>query len=198
MLNFVRGKVSDRKLWLFAAASFRRLSDLLPDPRQQRAIEVLEQLAEGTITRAECREVTADARNAFNEYDFGENPHFTGTMLYREFCSTSIGVHAIAAVGGREDYALERREQARLMRCIVGNPFQPVRPIDRAIRTWNAGAIRNLALIIYDDRAFNRLPLLADALEDAGCTNAEILGHLRSPGPHVRGCWPVDLILRRE
>jgi hypothetical protein len=197
MLDFVRDKVSDRKLWLFSAASFRRLIDLLPDPRQQRAIEALEQLAEGIITRAECRGVTADARNAFHEHRFEDNRHFTGLMLYREFCSSSIAVHAIAAAGGREDYP-ERHEQARLMRCIVGNPFRLVRPIGPNILTWNAGTIQSLARTVYNDRAFDRMPLLADALEDAGCTDAELLGHLRSPGPHVRGCWAVDLLTGRE
>ena len=52
-----------------------------------------------------------------------------------------------------------------------------------------------LAQSIYDDRAFDRLPILADALEEAGCTDAAILDHCRGPGPHVRGCWAVDLLL---
>jgi hypothetical protein len=51
---------------------------------------------------------------------------------------------------------------------------------------------------IYDERAFDRLPVLADALEDAGCADADLLGHLRGPGPHVRGCWAVDLILGKS
>jgi hypothetical protein len=60
---------------------------------------------------------------------------------------------------------------------------------------WRDGAATNLAQIIYESFAFDRLPHLADALEHAGCTDAELLGHLRSPGPHVRGCWAVDLVL---
>jgi hypothetical protein len=55
-----------------------------------------------------------------------------------------------------------------------------------------------LARTIYESRAFDRMPDLAEALERAGCTNADILAHCRQPGPHVRGCWVVDLILRRE
>jgi hypothetical protein len=55
-----------------------------------------------------------------------------------------------------------------------------------------------LAQGIYEDRAFDRLPVLADALEEAGCDNAEILSHCRGPGPHVRGCWAVDLSLGKE
>jgi hypothetical protein len=55
-----------------------------------------------------------------------------------------------------------------------------------------------LAQAIYDDRAFDRLPILADALEEAGCDTADILAHCRGPGPHVRGCWVVDLILGKQ
>jgi hypothetical protein len=60
---------------------------------------------------------------------------------------------------------------------------------------WNGGAVGKMAQAIYDDRAFHDLPILADALEEAGCTDAALLGHLRSAGPHVRGCWGVDAVL---
>ena len=60
---------------------------------------------------------------------------------------------------------------------------------------WGSGIVQRLAQAIHEDRAFDRLPILGDALEDAGCLDAELLSHLRSPGPHVRGCWAVDLIL---
>jgi len=84
--------------------------------------------------------------------------------------------------------------QAALLREIVGNPFLPV-PLDPA---WLTSTVQNLAAAIYTDRAFDRLPILADALEDAGCTNADVLGHCRGPGPHVLGCWVVDLLLGKE
>jgi hypothetical protein len=58
--------------------------------------------------------------------------------------------------------------------------------------------VQQLAESIYSDRAFDRLQVLADALEEAGCDNADILAHCRSPGPHVRGCWVVDLILGKS
>jgi hypothetical protein len=54
--------------------------------------------------------------------------------------------------------------------------------------SWNDGTVVKMAQAIYDDRAFDRLPILADALEDAGCSDADILAHCRSEGPHVRGC----------
>jgi hypothetical protein len=55
-----------------------------------------------------------------------------------------------------------------------------------------------LAQAIYEERAFDRLPILADALEESGCYNADLLAHCRSDGPHVRGCWAVDLVLGKE
>ena len=92
---------------------------------------------------------------------------------------------------------LERAAQTRLLRDIFGNPFHPV-AVDPAWLAWNDGAIPKMAQAIYGERAFDRLPLLADALEDAGCTEADILAHCRGPGPHVRGCWVVDLLLGKE
>lgn len=88
----------------------------------------------------------------------------------------------------------ERKEQAAIVRDIFGNPFRPV-TIDR---TWLSPTVVTLAQAIYDNRAFDRMPILADALEGAGCDNDEILGHCRGPGPHVRGCWVVDLILGKQ
>ena len=89
-------------------------------------------------------------------------------------------------------------ERARLvadiMRDIVGNPFRPV-SFDPS---WGTSSVLALAQGIYVDRAFDRLPILADALEDAGCDHPDLLGHLRSGGPHVRGCWAVDLILGKS
>jgi hypothetical protein len=81
-----------------------------------------------------------------------------------------------------------------LLRDIFGNPFRPV-TIDA---NWLTPTVQNFATAIYDDRAFDRLPILADALEDSGCTNQDILNHCRSGGEHVRGCWVVDLLLGRK
>ena len=88
----------------------------------------------------------------------------------------------------------QRKEQATLFRCIHGNPFCSVH-LDQNVLMWNDQTLIEIAQAIYTDRAFDRLPILADALEDAGCDNADILAHCRGPGPHVRGCWVVDLIL---
>jgi hypothetical protein len=89
---------------------------------------------------------------------------------------------------------LVQNEFCSAFRDIVGNPFRPV-AFDSA---WLSSTARGIAEAIYDDRAFDRLPILADALQDAGCENDDILSHCRGDGPHVRGCWVVDLVLGKE
>jgi hypothetical protein len=91
---------------------------------------------------------------------------------------------------GRAEFA----RQVTLLRDIFGNPFRPI-TIEAAWQTANVVA---LAQAIYDERAFDRMPILGDALEDAGCTNANMLMHCRQPGEHVRGCWVVDLVLGKD
>ncbi|MBA4191171.1 MAG: hypothetical protein C0467_24590 [Planctomycetaceae bacterium] len=83
------------------------------------------------------------------------------------------------------------REQVHLLREIIGNPFRPV-SLDPV---WLTSDVVALARGIYEERAFDRMPILADALQDAGCDNADILDHCRGNSPHVRGCWVVDLVL---
>jgi hypothetical protein len=96
-----------------------------------------------------------------------------------------------------QDYnaaAAEAREaQAHAVRCVLGNPFRPV-VFDPSWQTSTAVA---LARQMYDSRDFSGMPILADALQDAGCEDAAVLAHCRGPGPHVRGCWVVDLVLGR-
>ncbi len=88
----------------------------------------------------------------------------------------------------------EHREQTALVRCLFGSPFRP-RPVCAA---WLTSKVRALADGIYMERAFDRMPLLADALEASGCTNAEVIEHCRSGRQHARGCWVVDLLLGKD
>ena len=84
-----------------------------------------------------------------------------------------------------------------MLRDIFRNPFRPI-SLDAAWLWWNDGTVRKIAQVIYDDRTFTHMPILADALEEAGCTEQSILNHCRSGGEHVRGCWVVDLLLGKE
>jgi hypothetical protein len=82
----------------------------------------------------------------------------------------------------------------RLFRDVFGNPFRRVR-LDRA---WRTEAVVRVAETIYTDARFDEVPILADALEETGCADSEVLTHCRQPGPHVRGCWVVDLLLGKQ
>jgi hypothetical protein len=106
-----------------------------------------------------------------------------------------------ATVGKRAD---QWAWQSAMLRDLFGNPFRPT-TIDPTWRAWHDGIIVKLAEAAYQERTLpsglfetGRLAVLADALEEAGCADEQILGHLRGPGPHVRGCWVVDLLLGKE
>jgi hypothetical protein len=129
--------------------------------------------------------VAADVSLAYN---VSRGPRYThvdaGIVAQR-------AVFAIAATGAQD---AERAVQCELFRDIIGNPFRPA-VLDRH---WKTATTFALAQSIHEDLAFDRMPILADALEEVGCTEAEILSHCRGPGPHVRGCWVVDLVLGKE
>jgi hypothetical protein len=89
--------------------------------------------------------------------------------------------------------SMEIEYQCLAVRDIFGNPFRPI----TADPKWLTSAVVGLAQAIYDERAFDRLPILGDALEESGCDVTDVLEHCRQPGEHVRGCWVVDLLLNK-
>jgi hypothetical protein len=199
----VCARASERKLRLFAADCFRNVMRLLPDPRQHQAIATLDELAEGTADPTARRQAAGLSRRAFAEFPsrFGQpspipvdDPHFVGLMLYREFMSSSLAHHATRVSAGLADGADERERQIFVFRDIFGNPFRPV-AFDPA---WRTDTAMSLAQTMYESRDFSAMPILADAFQDAGCTNDDVLNHCRGPGPHVRGCWIVDLVLGKS
>jgi hypothetical protein len=197
MLVFLRGKASHRKLRLFAVACCWRIGVWLND-LGKRAVEVAEQFADGLVSEQACIDCRDAAYDPYAETDLGYQPASSSAV----YSATGPREHFIDSVRYvvRSCRLLltysgtESEIQANLLRGIFGNPFRPV-TLNPAWRTSNVTA---LAQSIYDDRAFDRLPILADALEDAGCDNADILNHCRQPGEHVRGCWVVDLVLGKE
>jgi hypothetical protein len=115
----------------------------------------------------------------------------------------AMGINAVQRRRSGGEHAAEQREQVALLQDIFGNPFVSV-VIDSAWIMWNDGIIPRLAQVAYEQRSLpnghldlHRLAVLADALEEAGA-NTALLDHLRGPGPHVRGCWPVDLLLSKR
>jgi len=212
MLEFLRGKVSDRKLRLFAVGCCGRIQHLLEDERSRLAVDVAERFADGCAGEDERHRAAADAYRARNRdwendalaaayYAVGLNSPANhpdaewGMVVEATGCVLSaLSQHSLAGATD-EARGAEREYQRLLLRDIFGLlPFRPV-AIDPALMT---STVTSLAQAIYDDRAFDRLPILADALEEAGCTNADILSHCRGPGPHVLGCWVVDLLLGKE
>ncbi|QJW94717.1 hypothetical protein [Frigoriglobus tundricola] len=88
----------------------------------------------------------------------------------------------------------EQTNQAQLLRDIIGNPFR----VAAFSSNWRTGTTVLLARQMHESRDYSAMPVLADALQDCGCDNCDMLDHCRGPGPHVRGCWVVDLVLGKE
>jgi hypothetical protein len=197
LLGGLRGRAPDRKLRLFACAGCRRLWWLLRDPRSRTAVEVSERYADGL---ASSGELVAAARGARQAADEAERARAAGWNAARSAAVTAERPRAAAErVAGMAAF------DADLLRHVLGNPFRPPPPLAPSVLGWSGGTVKRLAEGAYEQRdmpagTFDpaRLAVLADALEEAGCTDAGLLGHLRGPGTHVRGCWAVDLILGKR
>ena len=193
MLKSVRGGASDRKLRLFACAGCRHVWPLLANNECRRGVELAEIFADDDQVKSEltaaCDKIwrlSATAQGLVSHPDTRHGASHnaaqytaTGKMWHVE--DAAYAVRVLAARSGTGIF------QVQILRDIFGNPFRPV-ALDPH---WLTADVVALARGIYDDRAFDRLPILADALIDAGCDNANILGPRRSDGPHVRGCWVV-------
>jgi hypothetical protein len=200
--------VSDRKLRLWAAACCRLCWGLLKDRRSRAAVEAAEQFADGRISAAELAAAEAAALKAgetFSMFSRADRPFRHAALAADDTTAALPGPVLGAALRVRfalVEAGLASQEAAQtavltLLRDVLGNPFRRVK-VKRSWLKWAGGTVPNMAQGIYEERAFDRLPVLADALEEAGCADAEVLGHLRGPGPHARGCWALDLILGRD
>lgn len=206
VLDFLRVPVFDRKMRLFQIACCRRVWDALPTDAYREAVLVAERYADGQASekeRIEARkrlgEVGAYAsRLEFSAsysvfYTLEESAILQGPILG---CTSVAGLVAEDAAGGNMDAhqkgsEAEEAAEIALLRCIFGIPFK-----DTVLNsTWKTSDVIVLAKQMYEAREFSAMPILADALQDAGCDNTDILDHCRGPGPHVRGCWVVDLVL---
>lgn len=114
------------------------------------------------------------------------------------FCALYSAHYAASAIGDDNNKLDESMAQTNLLHDIFGNPFRPLPIIAPSMLAWNDATIAKLAKVIYDERRFEDMPILADALQDASCQNEEILSHCRGPGPHVKGCWVLDVLLGKS
>jgi hypothetical protein len=212
MLEFLHGKTSHRKMRLFACACCRAGWSLIPDPRSQRMIAVLEDAVDGACSAQECQEADKQANAAVDEQyrllmsssSVGSMDHYYSakSVAYLSMNDSTRAASNAVWLAQRNDEAHTAEKAEMLVRDVVGNPFSS---IGGAWSASNDGTVVKLARSIYEARELpsgrldsSRLAILADALEEAGCTNAEILSHCRGSGPHVRGCWVVDLLLGKE
>jgi len=207
MLDFLEGKGSERKLRLFAVACCRRIWHLLTDERSRTAVEVAEKYAEHLVSE-EDRASIHDVLHSETDY----NPERDASGVAFACATQSVQADAMWAAQSTVMYAKlarsatlgflqaadaraeEGKRQAHFLHCIFGNPFRPI----TLNPSWLTPTDNEIADSIYLERAFDRLPILADALEDAGCNSQDILNHSQQEGEHVRGCWVVDLILGKK
>ena len=204
MLDFLRGKTSPRKLRLFAVACCRRIWPLLTDERSRKAVEIAELFADGLENRERLIQARDQAREAKQFVGPGQvvawrvagaaQDATTDTGRSAALNCMAETSRAISVRDTNQCDPAELQQQSSVLRCILGNPIHSV-ALDPA---WVTSTVRHLAEAIYETNDFTRLPILANALEDAGCPDAEILSHCRGPGTHVRGCWVVDLLLDKE
>jgi hypothetical protein len=203
--RYAGGRALARKCRLLTCHLLRRVARLTPDPQFLHAVEVAERHQEGDATLAE---VAAAVHEASRHHWTGLDPVSTGlAKAVGSFLALQPLAGASSAAGacvwaygiGRgpvTDASTERAsaEIAPLIRCVFGNPFRQV----AVAATWRTATAIGLARGMYDTKDFGAMPILADALEDAGCDAADVLAHCRDPrAGHVRGCWVVDQVLGR-
>jgi hypothetical protein len=161
-------------------------------------VEVAEKFADNLVSKAELMAAMDEALDAMrgtaSRTVAWVGDHGTWQAARMIVVSIQQSQMAADAKDWRERAAVLSR---RLLRCVFGNPFRSA-TLPSPCYTWHGSLLVSMAQRMYDARDFADMPILADALEEAGCTNADILNHSRQPGEHVRGCWVADLLLGKE
>ncbi len=199
LLSSLAAPPSERKLRLFAVACCRLLWHVRANTSLEKAVAVAERRADGAATEVEVEaarvglSLLRSPTLEFSSYSAIDAVRRlvqalgAADIVWASRVANSCRAAFLGGGGG----AREASTAAALLRDVLGNPFRPP-AWDPSWLTWGAATVPRLAQEIYESGYFDRLPILADALEEAGCTDAEILGHCRCPGVHVRGCWVVD------
>jgi hypothetical protein len=212
MLEFLGERAGQRKRHLFACACARRALRLQPNELLAEALAIAEQLADG-VAAEEARERGLQAFRTFRSTQQNEElgTNISAAVHHALNASTAEAVNNASRCGiwaaiadvrrrrpgsvARVSYTPEHVAQAALIRCLFGNPHRVVR-LPPEVLAWNDGTVVKMARAIDEARSFEQLPILADALEEAGC-EAEVLNHCRQGGEHVYGCWIMDWLLGR-
>jgi hypothetical protein len=215
MLAGLYPPLEERKLHLWVAACCRRIEAALTDPRARRMVEVAERFADERADGEEVRRARLDVARILEEQPGAFRPDTFAALQVARFLLGEEGpaacIDAVALAAARADCpaaiaqpphaaarARESAAQCDLLRDVIGNPFQAVPVLDPLWLAWNDGCLVKLARVLREEKRFSDLPILADALEEAGCRDSGLLLHLRGSGPHIRGCWAVELVLCRK
>src|SRR5262245_8042524 len=215
MLDFLKasGKLTDRKARLLVVAVCRRMWHLLTDERTRRAVEVAERFADGLANRKELEAAWHLALVASHDGDQEGQASFQkeGSI----YCAlVAAGGWSLPTDSACRPFVLDQvakmascfEQTERALQCAVSDIFGslPFRPV-ALDNSWLTPTVLRLAWAAYEGRCLPactldpaRLAVLSDALEDAGCTDEQVVAHLREPSPHVRGCWVIDLLLGKE
>jgi hypothetical protein len=201
MIEHLEHEGRNRKYRLFGCACCRRAWEHLTDVRSRKAVEVCEQFADGLADRTALRAAHQAAHDAVEDnVDTSQDDNWTAFDAVRTNAEDAAYRAADLAADTLRNYVFahkrdeEEQAQLALLRDIFGNPFQPV----SFAPEWRTSTAVALASQMYESRDFSPMPILADALQDAGCDSADVLDHCRGEGPHVRGCWVVDAVLNKE
>jgi hypothetical protein len=217
MLAFLRdlGRLSERKERLWGCALCRLVYPLLRDRQARKALDVVERFADRGATVGEVAEARNWAHSSVHQCDrawrasyYARCAVYSVAQRYGPLPGNIQGnvraAHSVTTRGRLSEMEL-RGEEAALLRCVVGPaPFRPL-SVERSLLSKDGDLLLKLARAAYDERDLPsghldpvRLGVLADALEENRCTDAQLLGHLRGPGPHCRGCWALDAVLGKE
>jgi hypothetical protein len=202
MLEWLGGSATSRKRRLFGCACCRRVWEWLPDERSRRAVEVAERFADGLVGEEERRmahrAAEHTARALRRTHSPGSAPRAAAADAAVWVSHKSGALIAGALAGKAENPGRPGGYGTEVLRDLFANPFRRPPAVEPAWLAWDGGAVRKLAQAIYDGGRFADLPVLADALEEAGCDSPEVLRHCRGGGGHVRGCWLLDLLLDKS
>jgi len=204
MLAYLQSQQGDRRVRLVCVGCCRQLWDLLADD-QRLIVEMAEKQVERMGNDVDIRRSFLEAQVLVvknHRHDPADLAIFCSSSLAlaeiedRSRCFQSSRDAVTPAMFATHENAetVHRERLARVLRCVFGNPFKAI-AFDPAWRTAN---VTKQAQGIYEERAFERMAVLGDALEETGCTSPEILNHCRAKGVHVRGCWVVDGVLAKE
>jgi hypothetical protein len=195
MVRYLEGIISDRKLRLFGCACCRRLWPLLPEGEFRQAVEIAERYADGLATDEELSAVRSKCSAAIDSERFkGHDAVATLAMGCASSIARDSASAAVILVRLYLGHMMTGFDMKPLLSDVAGNPFRP----PTVSSAWLSPNVVAVATTIYEEQSFDSLPILADALEDAGCTDAAILEHCRAEAHHARGCWVVDCVLGKS